>query len=236
MTDERRQIALAVWLAAIAGFVDAVGFLVLHRIFVAHMTGNTNQVGQRLGRGDAAGAAPVLVAVASFVVSIAIVTIGLEAASRRHARSPTALALALEAVLLTIFMVYGSYALVNGAIPGGHGGFYLCIVVVVAAMGAQTACVTSWGKRTVRTTYISGMLTRLGQEAAGLLLGPGPRRAAWASTGAYLSLWLAFVCGGAVGALALGRYDLWSLALPVGALLAAAATDWWKPAYGRRLG
>ncbi|HEY7396905.1 MAG TPA: DUF1275 family protein, partial [Gaiellaceae bacterium] len=171
MTAERRQIALAVWLAAIAGFVDAVGYLVLRQIFVAHMTGNTNQLGQRLGRGDLGGAVPLAVAVGVFVGSIAGFTVVLEAAMRRRMRSPAAVAFVLEAGLVVLFMLVGGAALEHDVLPDRGAAFYVCLTSAIAAMGAQTAAVTKWGSRTVRSTYVSGMLTRLGQESAALLVG-----------------------------------------------------------------
>ncbi|HEX6761589.1 MAG TPA: YoaK family protein [Gaiellaceae bacterium] len=244
MTTQRRQVALAVWLASVAGFVDAIGYLVLHQLFVAHMTGNTNQLGQRLGRGELAAAVPVVAAVLAFVASITAFTLVLETAVRGRLRSPAAAAFVLEAGLVVVFMLVGAGALRGGVLPDRGPAFYVCLVSAIAAMGAQTAAVTKWGARSVRTTYISGMLTRLGQESALLIAGcrPGPsyvhdrlglgtRREALGGAAAYLSLWLAFVGGGTLGAFALGRVELWSLVAPATALLAAAAFDWWRPVY-----
>jgi uncharacterized membrane protein YoaK (UPF0700 family) len=88
------------------------------------------------------------------------------------------------------------------------------------------------------------MLTRLGQESAALLvgstrgpsyvhdrLGLGARRESLVGAAAYLALWLTFLGGGTLGAFALGRIELWSLALPAAALVLAAAADWWRPSY-----
>jgi uncharacterized membrane protein YoaK (UPF0700 family) len=43
---------LAFPLAGVGGFVDAVGFLTLAGLFVAHMSGNTIRLGVFVGEGD----------------------------------------------------------------------------------------------------------------------------------------------------------------------------------------
>jgi uncharacterized membrane protein YoaK (UPF0700 family) len=42
----------ALALTWVAGFVDVVGYMVLYRVFVANMTGNTIALGQGLTAGD----------------------------------------------------------------------------------------------------------------------------------------------------------------------------------------
>jgi uncharacterized membrane protein YoaK (UPF0700 family) len=226
---------LGVWLAVVAGFVDAVGYLVLHREFVAHMTGNTNQLGQQLAHVSLLAAVPLIVAVATFVISIALVTLGIEVAAQRGIDWQTGPALLFEALLLAVFMVYGADVTRHGTVPGRGVAFYICAISAVAAMGVQTAALTKWGSRTIRTTYLSGMLTCLGQESARLLAGRtagGSRRAGDAPSGTavlvYVSLFAGFLGGGVFGTWALGRLALWSLAVPLGAVVAAAVYEAWQ--------
>lgn len=234
MLAERRsrpgRAALGVWLAVIAGFVDAVGYIELHRTFVAHMTGNTNQLGQQLAKVAWTAALPLLIAVVTFVVSIALVTRLTDTADERGLRSPTAAALAIEALLLAVFMAYGSSARQHGTIPGHGVAFYLCLVSAVAAMGAQTAALTKWGERTIRTTYLSGMLTRLGQELARLPANRGTLRAGRSLAAVvYCVLFVAFLAGAVLGTWLLSRIALWSLAVPLAAVAVAAVADWLRP-------
>jgi uncharacterized membrane protein YoaK (UPF0700 family) len=53
--DQRGQEAtwMALVLASVAGFGDAVGYIVLHGLFTPHMSGNTARLGALLGHGEA---------------------------------------------------------------------------------------------------------------------------------------------------------------------------------------
>jgi uncharacterized membrane protein YoaK (UPF0700 family) len=222
-----RTARLAVVLAAVAGFVDAACYLTLHRLFVAHVTGDSNLLGQHIGRGDVTGAIPLAVTILVFALSIFLATIGIELATRRRLRSPLALALLAEALLLLVVMVDGS--------PGrGLGGYYVLLVLAVADVGIQTAALAKCGGRTVRTTYLSGMTTRFAQELAHSVVAPADRRAPSylrdelgldehaRSVWLYAALVVAFVAGASLAAFSVVRIALWSLAFPVAVLLGLA--------------
>src|SRR5260370_13117014 len=66
----RAPLVLAAVLTAGTGAADAISFLRLGNVFTSMMTGNLIQVGVAVGRGDAALAAHVLVAVAAFVAGV----------------------------------------------------------------------------------------------------------------------------------------------------------------------
>ena len=57
MRYQRREIALAACFSALAGYVDALGFITLGGYFVSFMTGNTTRLGIELAGGRAGGAA-----------------------------------------------------------------------------------------------------------------------------------------------------------------------------------
>jgi uncharacterized membrane protein YoaK (UPF0700 family) len=159
-------------LAGVAGLVDAAGYLLLGGVFVAHVTGNSSHIGQRLGVGDLHAALPAIAMIGLFVASIAVVTAVIDRTGRRMP------ALALESALLA-------------ALAASPAAFWLQLALAVCAMGAQTAAVTKLGDRTVRTTYLSGMATRLGQ---GLVRGD-PRGIVL-----YTALVVCFVGGATAGA------------------------------------
>src|ERR1019366_5919862 len=52
MLDSRRNISLACALSALAGYVDAIGFLHLGGLFVSFMSGNSTRMGVSLAEGQ----------------------------------------------------------------------------------------------------------------------------------------------------------------------------------------
>jgi uncharacterized membrane protein YoaK (UPF0700 family) len=73
--------------------------------------------------------------------------------------------LAIEAALLVAFMFGGHAALRHGPVPTSDGAaFYGLVAIVTIAIGLQTAALQRAGGRVVRTTYVTGMLTRLAEE------------------------------------------------------------------------
>jgi len=52
MLDSHRNIALACALSALAGYVDAIGFLHLGGLFVSFMSGNSTRLGVSLADGQ----------------------------------------------------------------------------------------------------------------------------------------------------------------------------------------
>jgi uncharacterized membrane protein YoaK (UPF0700 family) len=191
----------AVALAASAGFVDAVGYLTLHHLFTAHMTGNASKLGiaiadGRLGAVLALAAAPLLF-VAGVAAGAFLVDLG---------RTP--LVFALQALLVAFFMGYGADVVHHGTVAD-HSvtGFYPLAAAATIGLGLQTAGLTEVDGETTRTTYLSGMLTRLGQ---GLVRRNAVRRLALLA-----ALWIAYVGGAALGAYGLGAAGVWCLSAPL---------------------
>ena len=57
MLSSRRNLALACTLSALAGYVDAIGFLHLGGMFVSFMSGNSTRLGVSLAQGNWSNAA-----------------------------------------------------------------------------------------------------------------------------------------------------------------------------------
>jgi uncharacterized membrane protein YoaK (UPF0700 family) len=243
MTRARAQAVAAVLLALAAGCVDAVSFTVLHDTFTANMTGNSTQLGLLAGRGDGTELVPLAVAVLAFVVAIILGTAAIEVAARRGLAATAAPALLAEAGLLAVFMLAGRDLVRHHTTPDHATGFYLLLTVAVLAMGIQTASLTKALGTTVRTTYVSGMLTTFAQELVNLLapadagahshlrddLGLGSRRTSLARLCLHVGVWGSFVAGAAWGGYGERRWSTLALALPVAAVLAAAAVDLRRP-------
>jgi uncharacterized membrane protein YoaK (UPF0700 family) len=208
---------LALVLATVAGWIDAVGYLVLHGLFTAHMTGNTSKLGIALGHGGLWEALPLAVVPVLFMAGVGAGTL-LADAGRRPA------ALALQAALVVAFMGYGSASLRNGVAPDhGLAGFYVPAGLATTALGIQTAALTHIQGSTVRTSYISGVLTNLAQAAARRLREPGGGGDAPARLLA--GVCAAYLIGATAAAYGRSIAGIWCLAPAVAALVTAAAVD-----------
>src|SRR5262249_1876901 len=93
-------------LAWVAGYVDAVGFLTLAGLFVAHMSGNTVRLGVFVGDGDWSLAAQRFVPIVVFTLGVIAGIALCEALSRRSIPVP-ARVLGIEAGLLSVFILVG---------------------------------------------------------------------------------------------------------------------------------
>jgi uncharacterized membrane protein YoaK (UPF0700 family) len=205
----------AVALACVAGFLDVVGYLTLAHLFTAHMTGNTSKLGAALGHGDLGAALPLALAPPLFAAGVAAGTVLVDT---RRAKSP----LLLEAALVTAFMTVGGLAGRDGDTVSSPYPYYVLEACATLALGLQTAALTDVGGTTIRTSYVSGVLTNLTQGAVRRLRGRDDRKPL-ALLATILFLYLA---GATAGALSLRTLSFWCLAFPLAALLAVA---WARP-------
>jgi uncharacterized membrane protein YoaK (UPF0700 family) len=201
---DHRTRALAACLSALAGYVDATGFLALGGFFVSFMSGNTTRlgVGAATHGGDAAIAGGLIV---TFLVGVVLASL-LGTAAQRHRRPAV---LIFVASLLALAAGFGALDLIPAA--------GICMAL---AMGAENAVFERDGEVTIGLTYMTGTLVKTGQRIAAALRGGDPL--GWAP---FLMLWASLATGAIVGALAwraLGVGALWFPAA-VAALLAGAA-------------
>ncbi len=213
---DRRLILLAVGLAALAGMVDALGYLALHGFFVSFMSGNSTRLSVGLAQEThhVAGVAGGLIGL--FVSGVTAGELLNRALGRRRSRLLGAVAL-----MLTL-----------AAAAASLGRSAAAIALATLALGAENAVLKRVGAITIGATYMTGTLVKLGSAFAAAL-GGGPRWD-WLP---YLLLWLSLVAGSVIGALLfprLGLQGLW-LAAAWCALLAAlvAIADRWSPQVDR---
>ena len=159
--------AMLVSLSLTAGCVDAIGFLALGHVFVANMTGNTVLLGLAIGQWEWGAALRAVTALAGFIGGVAAgATLLHQEREGRDASPPNVtLTLALELLVLIAFAVGWIRAAPE---PAGQAT-YLLICLSSLAMGVQSSAVRRLGIPGVATTYITGTLTNLTEEAIGRL-------------------------------------------------------------------
>jgi uncharacterized membrane protein YoaK (UPF0700 family) len=203
----RRVIAIAVCLSALAGYVDALGFIKLGGFFVSFMSGNSTRMAVGIARGpqDAATAAGLITA---FVTGVVLGSaIGRLATPHRRP-----VLLGWIACLLAAGAILNQLAHPIGA-----------VVAMALAMGAENAIFEEDGEVRIGLTYMTGTLVKVGQRLAGALMGDPPL--AWAP---YLGLWLGLAAGGFTGALIypwMGLAGLWFAAIAAAGLAAISAME-----------
>jgi uncharacterized membrane protein YoaK (UPF0700 family) len=211
---------LAIVLAAIGGWVDAIGFLTLFGLFTAHLSGNTARLGVAIGQGEASTAltyaVPIVVFFGGAVLGVAFMT-------ARHARGRGAMAalLAVEATLVATFMVVGTLLRDAGDLTPRSAAYYGLAVLAVAAMGLQTAALRHAAGVPVHTTFITGMVTHLAEAVVGVARRED--RDASQRAGVYGSLVAAYIVGASSGAALEGPWALWALSIPVAVLVVCSA-------------
>lgn len=202
---DKRVRLLAALLSALAGYVDAIGFIHLGGFFVSFMSGNST----RLGVGLAENWPSAIVAaglVATFVAGV--VTGSLIGHLARAHRRPAVLM--LVSALLALAATLGMFGAYRGA-----------VIAMALAMGAENAVFEQGGEVHIGLTYMTGTLVKFGQRITAALFGGD--RLGWAP---YLMLWLGLVGGALAGAVAyswIGLSGLW-FAAAAAAIFAVAST------------
>lgn len=229
--------AVAFPLAGVGGYVDAVGFLTLAGLFVAHMSGNTVRLGVFVGDGHWSLAAQRLVPIVVFALGVAGgIALG-EALRRRSAPAPLARMLSVEAALLLAFMLVGRAVLDGASAAGGTWDYYLLAVAAVLSMGWQNAALRRVAGVPVHTTFVTGMLVHIAEETVngcyarrdarrlGAVEGNRVAQVAFRRVRLHGGVWLSYLAGGVLGALLALRWELWALAFPLAGLVVLIGLD-----------
>ncbi len=200
--SDRHALLLALILALLAGYVDALGFLALKGFFVSFMSGNSTRFSIALASGDrqVAGTAGGLIVL--FVLGVVVAGLLAPEGPGRQRRM-----LSLVTLLLGL-----------AALAASFGRDRWALALAATGLGAESDVVREAGPVNLAVTFMTGTLVRMGRELAGMLRG-GPRWG-WLP---YASLWASLVAGAMAGAMTypvLRLQGLW-LAAVCCALLAA---------------
>ncbi len=145
-------------LGFVAGYVDSYTYLALFGLFAAQVTGSFVIAGGELVRHDL-GVAGKLLAIVAFVIAAAV-TAALIMLARERGHAPMPWMLALEALLLGVFVAI----ILLGPNVDGPGDWRGIIAGLFAAcaMGTQSVLVRLLMKGVPQTNVMTGNMTQLG--------------------------------------------------------------------------
>jgi uncharacterized membrane protein YoaK (UPF0700 family) len=242
----RAKSVVALWLTFAAGIVDIVGYMTVYHTFVAHMTGNTVHLGNKLAIGDWNEAAKAACTIASFIAGSIIGRAVIEAGARRRKRTVASLTLLVEAVLVVAFIWIGRRVLHAGQ-PQlvSLGNVCGLLALLAAAMGLQTATLTRIGPLTVHTTFVTGMLNKFAQAISEWLFWVhdelrqkasfrtiwqrSRRQSAFRNANFMFAIWISYMVGAVAGTWMNSRWSLQTMYIPATILFLAATVDQCQP-------
>lgn len=235
---ERNTAWIAIAMAWCAGFVDAVGYLLLEHVYTSHMTGNTASLGERLVAGQWSTAGRYGGTILFFVAGMLAGSVLRRVERSLRICSSLAAVLELEIVLLGACMALWQWSLAPAA---------LLVFLLAAAMGMQTITVTRVRSLRVYTTYVTGNLSKFVESATeyivwlwsrihgrfrsrlGKALAVTPRRTAFRRAAVTGGLWAGFFAGAVAGAGSEMKWAALSLAAPMALLVGALVIDLRSP-------
>jgi uncharacterized membrane protein YoaK (UPF0700 family) len=198
---DRHERIMATGFAAMAGMVDAIGFLASGGFFLSFMSGNST----RLSIGLAVGA-PYVFMVAALIISFvggviwgSLVGNGPDTAANKRQ------AMILAGISLLLFAA---------PVLADFGWLLAAICLAAFCMGAENTLYERDGSVSFGLTYMTGALVKIGQGLATMLRGGA--RTAWLP---YLFLWVGLIGGAVIGAILFASFGIYSLWIP--AILAA---------------
>lgn len=178
-------------LAAVAGSVNAVGFLGLHHQALSHLSGTATSLGVEIAHAEWRLAGHALLVLVFFFLGCVLSGVIIRQSTLRAGRR-YGVALTVEAGLL-----FGAaYFFRHGSLAGAY--------LATMACGLQNAMATTYSGAVVRTTHVTGIITDLG-----IAMGLAARRERvdWRRMRLYGFLLAGFFVGGIFGALGFARWS-----------------------------
>jgi uncharacterized membrane protein YoaK (UPF0700 family) len=195
------RFGLGVLLTAVAGWVDAIGFISLGGFYVSFMSGNTTQLGIALTRSEASLVWLPAVLVACFILGAFAATMVTSLSGRWN----------LPAILLLEGLLLGCAL----ALSFVETPFIGATAPLALAMGTQNAALRSEHGHRIGGTFVTGTVFGLGEKLALWCLGQASPRPAFR----HVLGWAALAIGAAAGTWTFSSYGLLALALPAGLVL-----------------
>lgn len=236
-------------MTAVAGFVDAVGYLTLRHIFAANMSGNSIGMGMNFAQGQWMRAWERGWPILMFIVGLVIGSVLFELAKRQKLKRMLFAAMLLEAILLGALLALGAIWFGLSPSPEASEGAHFLILAAAAAvaMGMQNASLRKVGALTIYTTFVTGTVTKFAEGAVAYAFWAGERiganrpcrlrriiavssRQPAVRESVVLALvWIGYVAGACAGEISRQVWGMACLAWPLGVVMVIGVIDYFSP-------
>jgi uncharacterized membrane protein YoaK (UPF0700 family) len=212
------------------------------------MTGNTVAMARHITRLEWAGVVRRGWPLVTFVFGLLLGAFIYESEKRRRIQVPFPPAIALEALMIGIFIIAGlGYGNKPDIPPQPAGKFFLMVALLAIPMGVQNVVIRQVGGLNVYTTFVTGSLVKFAESFSQYLfwlrdhtrrrfrrrivkaLRISPRQIFVQHGALTLGLWMVYLAGAVCGGFALLRWALLAMAGPFAVLLVIALYGVFRP-------
>ncbi|WP_420153209.1 YoaK family protein [Siphonobacter sp.] len=200
------QQRLAVIMALLAGFIDAVAFLQC-KTYVSFMSGNTTQAGFSITQEKYGIVLTCMTAIVSFTTGVYAGTYALIGEGER-----TRIRLFRVISGILFFYVFLSHVLTIAQT--------ISVGVIAFAMGLMNTLITAVGKQAVNTDFVTGTLSTIARQMALFTTAKNfaDKQQSKKNALRLLLIWLGFIGGAGLAVVCLQTFHSWVLCVPAGAL------------------
>jgi len=198
----KMQERLAIFLALIAGFIDATG-LIQWKTYVSFMSGNTTSLGTAISTGKFGIIITSVIVISCFLLGI-------------YAGTCLSLWKRIKNQILTFYIVSGILIFYSTIAYFYDINNLSSIAIVGFSMGMMNTIVTSVGNQKVNTDFVTGTLNSLARNTAMLMMTKDKAEKKEYQSNAIhlLLLWIGFLYGAFISPFLLDYFGKWTLMIP----------------------
>lgn len=198
----KMQERLAIFLALIAGYIDATG-LIKWKTYVSFMSGNTTSLGASLSTDNFGIVITSVTVISSFLLGIYT---GTCLSLSKRIKKQTLIFYLVSGILI-LYTILAYFLNINTLLSIGIVGF---------SMGIMNTIVTSVGNQKVNTDFVTGTLNSLARNTAMLSMTKDKAEKKEYQSNAIhlLLLWIGFLSGAFIAPFLLGYFGKWTLMIP----------------------
>lgn len=196
------QERLAIFLALIAGYIDATG-LIQWKTYVSFMSGNTTSLGAAISTGKFRIIITSVIVISCFLLGI-------------YAGTCLSLWKRIKNQILTFYIVSGILIFYSIIAYFYDINNLSSIAIIGFSMGMMNTIITSVGNQKVNTDFVTGTLNSLARNTAMLTMTDDKiKKKEYTSNAIHLLLlWIGFLSGAFVAPFLLDYFGKWTLMIP----------------------